>query len=379
MIKETIKVKMRNMVHRWFKWQMKILKLYNGKSALLGGLDAICLAYEKVTDEYCSFEIRPKYAGNLQSLNIHNPNNPKYAIILQGPIEKEEHFTLETIKFYKKIFPEAVLIVSTWDTEEPEEIHSLKEAGAHIILSKLPAVSGLRNVNYQFASTYAGICKASEYQCQYIMKTRTDQRIYKDNAFERLYSLLKEFPCEKPDMQKERIIFCNSRSKTMFWPCFYEDFFSFGNIEDMRLFYGEEMDLRFETRNDVDTILPDITTRHMLSKEGLVAECYIISRYLKKLGFNLNYSVKEHWEIIRQLFCTVSETDIDLYWLDKYGDRFRSHHKNGGGYMEDYFVFSDRYNLDFLNWLSIYQQTVVYNENLEEFQNKPCTKGSVIL
>ena len=45
---------------------------------------------------------------------------------MQGPIILEENLTLETLKFYKNIFPENQLILSTWKNEEIKSIEKLK-------------------------------------------------------------------------------------------------------------------------------------------------------------------------------------------------------------------------------------------------------------
>ena len=37
-----------------------------------------------------------------------------YAIVLQGPVRTAENFTVETVKYYKRCYPGATVIVSTW-------------------------------------------------------------------------------------------------------------------------------------------------------------------------------------------------------------------------------------------------------------------------
>lgn len=75
-------------------------------------------------------------------------------IVTQGPIRNQEDFTLETVRFHKKVFPKVLIIVSTWEGEDTLKIE--KEIGCAVVKSKLPIKSGISNIDYQAYSSYAG-------------------------------------------------------------------------------------------------------------------------------------------------------------------------------------------------------------------------------
>ena len=357
----------------WFSIQLGIAYRLGGRWGISYTMNAVCSAYEKIMDEYCAYDIRPKKAENCASLKLTNSSLPSYAVILQGPIMEQDNFTLETIRFYHKVFPDGKLIVSTWDTAPVSQLKALKKEGAEIVLSKLPKMSGLMNVNYQFASTLAGIRKAKELGCEYVFKTRSDQRIYRNNAYEMMYALLKQFPCKKQDIQRERIIFMASREGNMLWSCHYNDCLAFGTIKDMECFYDMKEDLRYRSRNEVYQTIGKTTTRKRGTREGTNAETFIISRYLQKKQYSLKYDIQEHWNIASDLFLCVSELDLNLYWFDKYDHRFQNNARGGVYLPDDSDEKGMNYQFDFFNWLAVSDGMILYTKQLEKFQTMQCS------
>ena len=87
----------------------------------------------------------------------------KTAIIMQGPLVREDDFTLETVKIYEKLFPGTVIIVSTWEDSAEEYVKKLSElSNCIVLLNEPPKFSGILNLNMQVVSTLAGIKKAKE-------------------------------------------------------------------------------------------------------------------------------------------------------------------------------------------------------------------------
>lgn len=364
--------KIKKAARAWFQWQLRLANRLGGRWALSYTMNAVCGAYERVMDEYCAYDIRPKTADKFVSLKLINPALPPYAVVLQGPIMAEDNFTLETVRFYKKIFSDGEIIVSTWNTTPDEQVRAFEKEGAIVVTSQLPETSGLMNVNYQFASAYAGIHKAKELGCEYVFKTRSDQRIYRNNTYEMMYSLLKSFPCKKPELQKERIIFMASRDGNMLWSCHYNDCLSFGQIDDMEYFYHMENDLRYRSRNEVYRQMGKSTTRKLGTQNGTNAETFIISRYLKKKGYSLQYDIQEHWGIATEIFLCISELDLNLYWFDKYDHRFNNALRSGSYLPDDSEQKAMTYSFDFFNWLAVSGGAIQYDEKLEKFQTKQC-------
>ena len=57
---------------------------------------------------------------------------------MQGPIRKEDNFTYNTVKYYRDIYPNAKVIVSTWIDEDANDIEKIQELGATIVLNEKP-------------------------------------------------------------------------------------------------------------------------------------------------------------------------------------------------------------------------------------------------
>ena len=145
-----------------------------------------CMSYEKETGDYCSYR---KRSGSAENLIVHSgmlSNMSDVAIVIQGPLILDNHFTLNTVKLYKRYYPGCKVIVSTWNDSNKSEIDSLKTAGADIVLNAAPGIFGLGNMNFQIVSTKGGIQCADDAGAKYILKTRSDQRIYKPHMLEYL-------------------------------------------------------------------------------------------------------------------------------------------------------------------------------------------------
>lgn len=144
--------------------------------------------------------------------------------------------TLNSVRFYRNIYPNATVIVSTWDDESEEHIHQLVKFGATIVRSVKPTNNGFWNINYQLTSSLAGMQKAKELGCEFAVKTRTDQRICKPFIFDSMLATMSLFPTNS-EKQKGRLVLLETRGGNMFIPYHCSDFLYLGYTEDLiRLF-----------------------------------------------------------------------------------------------------------------------------------------------
>jgi len=182
------------------------------------------------TGSYCLLDFLPRTAEQV-SLSVlpTDTEENEFAIVIQGPIS--EGFTPETVRIYKRLFPKAALIVSTWDDTDAVQLEDIEE-NAVLLLNRMPEVVGMHNINCQCLSSRAGIREAQRIGARYVLKTRTDQRIYAPYALEYLKSLLEVFPLDGSarQWQKERIITLNGPIDTAYAPYWIQDFFYFGTI-----------------------------------------------------------------------------------------------------------------------------------------------------
>ena len=341
-----------------------------------------CMSYEKQTGDYCSYKQR---SGLAEDLIVHSDllsNLEDIAIVIQGPIILDKHFTLNTVKLYRRSYPKCKIIVSTWIDSDINEIDSIKETGAEIVLNRPPVNYGLGNMNFQIVSTQGGIKRANELDVKYILKTRSDQRIYKPHALEYFMALLNQFPLEIDEEvkveQRERIIAIQTTvGGAMFIPYFIADFLYFGAIEDITNLFTIELDESpNRTKEERRAWL-----RELLSKNPKIGDYYnitapeikIIKNYIKKyINSNFEYNIREYWGFVKKYLITLSWHDIGLFWpkYDRYYESklFRIYSKNDS--IDLYF----QYNWTFQNWLLVKEGIFKYKKEFEGYYMQTCDK-----
>ena len=196
---------------------------------------------EKPFSNFFTFHLRPKKAERIGIVSDKLLNYPKVAIVIQGPIVYDQDFTLETIKIYKKLSPQAIIILSTWDYENNEYIRRIRKEIDQILLNKVPAEKGVQNINFQIVSSLSGMKRAKELGCEYVLKTRTDIRLYGNNVMEFLVNVLNSFPVSGNYKQNKRIIgvSLNSFKYRLYG---LSDINLFGEINDMLLYWNVALD-----------------------------------------------------------------------------------------------------------------------------------------
>ena len=93
---------------------------------------------------FLSISVRPKYSDFF--VDIYDKDEEDFCIILQEPIRKKYNFTYETIKLYNKIFPNCLVILSTWENEDKNYLEQFNNLKCKIIISKYPKSPGWKNI-----------------------------------------------------------------------------------------------------------------------------------------------------------------------------------------------------------------------------------------
>lgn len=281
----------------------------------------------KLSRSYCLIEFLPKYAEDVTACNLlTDTKENEYAIVIQGPVSG---FTQESIKIYRKIFPKAVIIVSTWKNTDDRLANDLRNLADELILSDLPETSGLGNVNYQTKSSYEGMKRAYEMGIPYAMKTRTDQRIYAPLTFEYLKTLLDVFPVDESvsQYQKKRITATPSENSMSYayWMC---DFFYFGTSEDLMKFFDFPQDTRHFGGSTKDLWHHFLGSEKWLNRNrtgtriNISPEICMTKSYIQRTTpGECRSDVKHFWDDVQKRFLYASLSDIRLYW-DKYESRY---------------------------------------------------------
>ncbi|MBU1261328.1 MAG: WavE lipopolysaccharide synthesis family protein [Planctomycetes bacterium] len=268
-------------------------------------------------------------------------NQRRLAIVIQGPIISKNDFTLETVKIYKKHFSIAFIILSTWSDEDVAVIGRFKELDVSVILNEKPAYANASNINFQIVSTRSGIKKAQELGAEYVLKTRTDQRMYAPNIADYLYNITETFPVKSGyGRQRKRIVgvSLNTFKYRMYG---LSDMLIYGHIDDILLYWDVALDERRFSNEDI--------RKASVSLRGFalwrVCEVYLATEFLQKVGRKLEWSLADSWGVFRDHFCVVDKEQLDLFW-PKYNRR----EYRWLGYAE----IANSQEMTFREWLNIY-------------------------
>lgn len=279
---------------------------------------------------FFTFHLRPKKAEKIGIVADKLLSYSKVAIVIQGPIVYDQDFTLETIKIYKKLFPQIIIILSTWDYEKKEYIEKIKKEINDVLLNKVPEEKGVQNINYQITSSISGTKRAKELGAEYVLKTRTDIRIYGKNSIEFLSNVLNGFSVKGDYGQNKRII---GMSLNSFKYRLYglSDINLFGEINDMILYWSAALDKNGSAFKNMPV--------------GL-CEVYLATEFLKKVGRELKWTLEDSWQAFADNFCVIDENSLDVYWY-KYA-RMKEHR---------YIRYNSERNdqeMTFLEWFNLY-------------------------
>jgi hypothetical protein len=303
-----------------------------------------------------SYRIRPKNIQNIPF--ICYDTHQSLAIVMQGPLRLEDHFTLNTVKYYKRMYPSAYIIVSTWSDEDLEEINSIKDIGAFVITMDKPESGGQRNINYQLINTYAGIVKANELQVDYICKTRTDQRINKPHILETMINSVKQFPVDHDAMVNSRLVCVSLNYGNLFYPYFMTDFFYLGERDVINILFDGTLD----SRNKFE--MPAHSSRREYATQLYAPEVYILKKYLDNINHECQFTVKDYWEAVKKYLICYDMKMVDLVW-PKYSNKYLEHRFYGDYFVEDTPDKMKTMNWDFGMWFNLYSGTLKFRDEYE--------------
>jgi hypothetical protein len=302
-------------------------------------IKGLVLGYEKFSSYYLTFLNRPKQTSAMDLWPDNRAIQEKVAIVIQGPLLHEYAFTLETVRLYKKIFPKAIIIVSTWKGEDENVLKQIENLGATIVRSDKPSYRGPFNVNMQAVSAYAGMKKAKELGALYALKSRTDQRLQAPNGLEFMISLIETFPYKAPyPKQKKRIVAC-SKETLKYRPYGVTDMNVFGDIDDMLLYWGAPMDMRPAGTGGVTPTIRDFA-------EARICEIYLATEFMNKIGRKPLWTLKDAWDFYADHIVIADLESLDVYWR-----KYDHWHSNR---FLDYDHVRTNQDLSFREWLNIY-------------------------
>lgn len=320
----------------------------------------VCKAFEDSKYDV-AFRLKERYQSTKNQLTyFDNKKNKTLAIVMQGPLRDKDQFTLNTAKYYLEMYPEIVVIVSTWDDENQQTIETLREIGCEVVVSKKPSYEGHLNINFQLVNSLAGLKKAKELGVTNVAKTRTDQCISKPHVFEFVVNLLEEFPTEKDSQQNRRLITLSMNYGNMFYPYFMSDFFYFGMLDDMIKVFSTPLDTREKFS------MPMGSTRREYAKKMYAPEVYILKNYLMSIGYDGDDTVFDYWKAVKECLICLDMKTLDIVW-PKYDGKYSMHTFYGDYFEDDSPEKMKTVNFDFVNWFNLYSGSLEYKPEYEKY------------
>jgi hypothetical protein len=256
----------------------------------------ILKTFEKHTGKTVTIQVRPLFAKDITRAADPLVKEPLCAIVLQGGIMKQHDFTLETVLTYKELYPSLTIIVSTWESEDPKYLDRIRNAGADVVLNLKPTYAGKWNINMQIISAKSGIARAKELGIPYVIKSRTDQRIYTRNIIETLCNLISYFPPAKQSGLKKRIVVCHDAYK--YCNGYLPDMFMFGDTDDLLEYWS-----------------PSLLEKEMHFSGEFFSELYLSYSFFRRKGWRIPDSMQLMWNIYRDSIIVIDWDDLDLLWL----------------------------------------------------------------
>ena len=295
-------------------------------------------------------------------------NSNEISVVVQGAIDKEN--TPKCLKSIRKVFPQAEIILSTWEGANVEgldydEVIFNKDPGG----VKDPFVPTFtNNLLRQMVSTKSGVKKAGR---KYILKIRSDLYIFRNNL-ERCFKL---FPLRNKEFSifNHRLLGCSFFSKKYISagnliqpvPFHISDWFVFGLAQDVRDFYirqelpdEPEQSCYFEKHPYNGGKANLFGCAHQYAPEQYI--CYkFFERYFPKIDYKdyMSYTQENivlSEQIIANNFQIFSPKSLGFYCLKKNTNKdfYRRWSKN---------QLTLPYNL----WCGLYREDVFWNDYIK--------------
>lgn len=260
-------------------------------------------------DSFVTWHDRPKGAAAGSPVATFG-GYPRTAIVVQGPVVAESGFTLAAVTSYRALFPDTDVIVSTWDDLPAATGHDLAATGAHIVTSARPADGGFGNLTLQLVSTQAGIAAARDLGAEYVLKTRSDQRLYAPQSVPFLHALLDAFPLGPDGGGQQRRLAVLDFITGMFVPYAFCDMLAFGTLDDVQAFWSAEPDHRPPAEV---AALPRRTPREVVARRAV--EIHLGRSYADRIGWSGDETLRDWWRLLAQRFVVVDAAMLDLLWV----------------------------------------------------------------
>lgn len=289
------------------------------------------------------------------------------AIVSQGPIDYKDDFTLETLYLYRRLYPNVMIVVSSWQGEVTDEFRwRAGSIGVEILENRKPDHKGVYNLFMQITSTREGIKHvARDPRVRYVLKTRNDQRYNHPEFLNYLKNLIRQYPAGGK-LADSRLIYTGYSASMFSFPFRLTDFMLFGTTEMQLEYWGEDLDaLRDFDMEDVERFAfikmcreeTDNRNRVLqMNKERrkeyggdfggdpeiMLAGRFYEKHYLKRMFTAEDDQLLHYWNWLRDYVVIADEKSMLWIW-DKYEYRYMDKNSNESEGDLNHFTWLDLY------------------------------------
>jgi hypothetical protein len=292
----------------------------------------------KVNKEYLIFETKSILKENRRSFEEYDA---KIGVVIQGPLNLENNFSFESIRYLRNSYPNISIVLSSWEGENENVLYKIEELDIKILKSKLLSNRGIKNVNLQIESAKVGIQYLKELGCEYAFKLRTDQCL--DTSIDFVgYSLnlIHQFPLSRnTDSLKSRLLISSLNTyKNRYYGV--SDMFMFGHIDDMEKYWSPKLDSK--EMGDFEVELDD---RYYMRQE--TAEGYLICEFMKSIKYQPQWTFDDHKSFMGQFFIIFDFQSLGHFW-------FKNNWWEANQKANEY--------LSFATWLNMYSELLLISK-----------------
>jgi len=251
--------------------------------------------------------------------------NPQPAILIQGPIVA--NLTSLVVKYYAAIYPEAYILVSTWNDTPSDLLADIEKFADQILLNEKPFKPGRQNRNMLITSTYNGLRELKKKGITFVLKTRADMVVKNKAIFTEGIELLNQYPLDYSlqTQMKYRIIFPETytRKYLLFHP---SDMNMFGHIDDLLLYWNVPLE-DSEYDCSIEKIKVDRTLIEYVQDRSNT-EIYICYYFKSKLENGYENTLEGSWKLFKDAFIVTDDDWFDLFWFKHVMiPQFRNNHE----------------------------------------------------
>lgn len=225
-------------------------------------------------------------------------------VVIQGPFE--DGLTIPLIRRFRELYPQARLVLSTWDTTPESSLQYVRHLVDGLVLLPDLENPGHHNRNRQSFTTHEGLKAAKALGCTHALKVRSDVLICEDAFLDYLSALWAEHPIDPSSPAKGRILVPESFSRLVM-PLHPSDMIMFGHIDDVLRFWDTG-------HNSTKTALAFSESMWDFCMGGSVPEVEFTVKYCQKLGDDIpsDYLVALEWLCAH--FAFVDDETLGIFW-----------------------------------------------------------------